>query len=130
MKAVTATVYMRYAMNFVRSATAPEMMVAAVAANTVWKIKNAKSNIPSSVDGSISDRKKLFVPIQPLLFAPNINPKPTIQKTSDPMEMSITFFMMMFAAFLALVAPASSMAKPACMRKTSAVANSTHTMSR
>ena len=39
------------------------------------------------------------------------------------------FFMMMLPAFLARVKPASTMAKPACIKNTKAVANNTHTVS-
>ena len=37
---------MQYALNFVRSAIAPEKIVAAVAQNTVWKIRNASLGTP------------------------------------------------------------------------------------
>ena len=38
---------MQYAENFVRSAIAPETMVAEVAQKTVWKIANAQSGTPA-----------------------------------------------------------------------------------
>ena len=38
---------MQYALNFVRSAIAPDTMVALVAQNTVWKIANAHSGTPA-----------------------------------------------------------------------------------
>jgi hypothetical protein len=37
-----------YAPNFIRSATAPETMVAAVAANMAWKAKSISSGMPTS----------------------------------------------------------------------------------
>ncbi len=43
---------MQYAENFVLSAMAPETIVAAVAQNTVWKIKYEKKLTPS---GSIAE---------------------------------------------------------------------------
>ena len=56
----------------------------------------------------------------------NMMPKPTSQKMGAPMQKSIRFFMMIFPAFLARVKPVSTMAKPACMKKTSAADTSTH----
>ncbi len=43
------------------------------------------------------------------------------------MQKSIRFFMMMLPAFLALVKPVSTMAKPACMKKTRAAPIKNHT---
>ena len=42
-----------------------------------------------------------------------------------PMQKSIRFFIKILPVFLARVNPASHMAKPACMKKTSAAPNST-----
>ena len=42
-----------------------------------------------------------------------------------PMQKSIRFFIRMLPVFLARVKPASHMAKPACMKKTSAAPNRT-----
>ena len=56
-------------------------------------------------------------------------PKPRIQKTGVPMQKSMRFFMTMLPAFLARVKPVSTMAKPACMKKTSAAPMSTHMVS-
>ena len=47
-------------------------------------------------------------------------PKPTSQKTGVPIQKSIRFFIMMLPAFFALVNPVSTIANPACMKKTSA----------
>ena len=49
-------------------------------------------------------------------------PKPTIQKIGVPRLKSIRFFMMMLPAFFARVKPVSTIAKPACMKNTSAAA--------
>ena len=51
-------------------------------------------------------------------------PKPRIQKIGVPSEKSIRFFIMMLPAFFALVKPVSTIAKPACMKNTSAAATS------
>ena len=51
------------------------------------------------------------------------------QNTSDPIEKSIRFFIRMLAAFLARVRPVSSIAKPACIRKTRTAANNIQTVS-
>ena len=112
-----------------RSATAPETMVAAVAANTTWKIQKVKSEMPSETSTTAPPRKNLSVPIRPAASAPNMMPKPTAQNASEPSEKSIRFFIMMLAAFLARVKPVSSMAKPACIRNTSTAATRVHTVS-
>ena len=51
------------------------------------------------------------------------------QNDSMPMEKSMRFFIRMLAAFLARVRPVSSIAKPACIRKTRTAASSVHTVS-
>ena len=45
------------------------------------------------------------------------------------MQKSIRFFIMMFEAFLARVRPDSTIAKPACMKKTSTAVSTTHKVS-
>ena len=55
--------------------------------------------------------------------APNINPKPSIQKIGVPKQKSIRFFIIIFPAFFALVKPVSTIAKPACIKKTNAAPN-------
>ena len=52
-------------------------------------------------------------------------PKPVSQNKGVPMAKSIRFFMIMLPAFFALVKPVSTMAKPACMKKTRAAPNRT-----
>ena len=49
-------------------------------------------------------------------------PQPIAANTRMPMDTSIRFFIMMLAAFLARVSPASTSAKPGCMRNTSTAA--------
>ena len=58
-----------------------------------------------------------------------MRPKPTIQKMGVPRAKSIKFFITMLPAFLARVKPVSTMAKPACMKKTSAAPSSTQMVS-
>ena len=100
-----------------RSAIAPETIVAAVAQNTVWKIIVAQSP-PASV-------KKSSPPIS-LPVPPNIRPKPISQKIGVPRQKSIRFFMMILPAFFARVKPVSTIAKPACMKNTSAAPSRIH----
>ena len=114
-------------MNWVRSATAPETMVAAVAANITWNTQKVKSENASSTTAPA--RKNLLEPNSPAASAPNMMPKPIAQNASVPMEKSIRFFIMMLAAFLARVNPVSSMANPACIRNTSTAAINVHTVS-
>ncbi len=68
-------------------------------------------------------------PINPPTSLPNIIPKPINQNTSEPTEKSIMFFIMIFPAFLALVNPVSTIANPACMKKTNAAAIKTQIVS-
>ena len=56
-------------------------------------------------------------------------PYPIAQYAIEPTEKSIRFFMIMFTAFLALVKPASTIANPACMKKTRKAAIRVHTVS-
>ena len=67
--------------------------------------------------------------MKPPMSSPNIRPKPKIQKTMEPRLMSITFFITMLAAFLALVKPVSTMAKPGCIENTRKAPISTHIVS-
>ena len=104
---------------------APDTMVAAVAAKTTWNIQNAKTQ--GSPPGVKSLKKNPDVPNQPVLETPNIRPNPTAQNARLPMEKSIKFFIIILMAFLARVKPASTIANPACMKKTSAAATSVQT---
>ena len=120
---------MQYDENFVRSAMEPDTMVAAVAQKTVWKIRKAMLGKPASSATLNFVTKKSGVPMMPLMSGPNIRPKPTIQKAGVPRAKSMTFFMTMLPAFLARVRPVSHMAKPGCMKKTSAAPSSTQMVS-
>ena len=57
--------------------------------------------------------------------APNMMPKPNSQYRGVPIQKSIRFFIRMLPVFLARVKPASHMANPACMKKTSAAPSNT-----
>jgi hypothetical protein len=63
------------------------------------------------------------VPIRPPTVAPYIRPKPIRKYATMPNVMSAMFFIMMLAAFFDRVRPVSSIAKPACMKNTSAMAS-------
>ena len=122
-------VYTKYMENLVRSAIAPDTMVAAVAQNTVWKIRNPSMGSPLSMTLSIMSRlKKCGVPTKPP--TPNINPKPMNQKRMEPNIKSIRFFISTLAVFLVRINPASTKANPGCMKNTSMAASSIHTVFR
>ena len=89
-------------------------MVAAVAAKTVWKIRNVQFQL---VVESVPKRANIVVPQKPF-EAPNISPNPIAKNAMLPTEKSIRFFIRMLTAFLALVKPVSTIAKPACIKKT------------
>ena len=61
------------------------------------------------------------------IFSPSIRDAPQMNHITVPIQKSIRFFMMMFPAFLALVKPASHMAKPACIQNTNAAPIRNHT---
>ena len=101
-----------------RSAIAPDTMVAAVAAKTVWKSKKAYIQLASSPKERASGLGKNSPQPKIPSAAPNMRPKPIAQNARAPMEKSIRFFMRMLTAFLARVKPHSTRAKPACMKNT------------
>ncbi len=59
----------------------------------------------------------------------NIRPNPITQKIGVPIAKSIKFFIIILPAFFALVKPVSTIAKPACMKNTSAAPIRTHVVS-
>ena len=107
-----------------RSAIAPETIVAAVAANANWKIQPDQSS--KAQRKKWPSPKKLF---DDSPFTPYATAQPMAQKASAPMETSMMFFIRMFAVFFARTNPASSMAKPACMKNTRNAAISSHAVS-
>ena len=116
---------MQYDKNFVLSAMDPETIVAAVAQNTRLKT-NVEAAVKPSAGLSINaanfaNKSKLGIPIRPnKASSPIIKPKPNSIKTTVPIQKSIKFFMMILPAFFALVKPVSTIAKPACIKKTNA----------
>jgi len=113
--------------NLVRSAIAPDTMVAAVAQNTVWNIKNPSIGKPLSMILFMYSRsQKWGVPAT--LPTPNMMPKPTSQKSNEPTMKSTKFFIKILAVFFVLVKPASTKANPGCMKNTSIAASSIHTV--
>ena len=60
------------------------------------------------------------LPISPTRSSPIKRLKPIIINTTVPIQKSIRFFIIILPVFLALVKPASTIAKPACMKNTSA----------
>jgi hypothetical protein len=96
--------------------------VAAVAAKTIWKNQNKAV----SVEPASPERKKPDVPKKSLPDStpgtrpepPNMRANPNAQYASPHMQKSMRFFMNTDPAFRARVEPASSKAKPACIKKT------------
>jgi len=113
----------------VRSAMAPDTIVAAVAANIVWNIIKAMRGIDNPKCSALPCAAKRFIPKRPYLLTPNIIPKPTSQNTIVPTAKSIRFFIMIFAALFARVKPLSAIAKPACIINTRKPAIRVHIVS-
>ena len=114
--------------NLVRSAMAPDTMVALVAQNTVWKISSPSVGSPLAL--WYHDRSPKFgMPIKPAPSEPYIMPKPTNQKSTEPIMKSTKFLNKMFAVFFRRVNPASHRAKPGCMKNTRAAASNSHKVS-
>ena len=107
----------------VRSAMAPETMVAVVAQKTRLNTKLEKSKLSYAVN-----RSKPGLPMNPSRSSPISRLKPMRIKTTVPMQKSIRFFMMILPVFLARVKPASTMANPACIQKTNAAPIRYHTL--
>jgi hypothetical protein len=110
-----------------RSAMAPETIVAAVPAKTAWNSQNTLvGSVP--VAGSIPAMNHPLVP--------NSGPSPPyaiaypkMKKPSAAKQKSIRFFISTLAAFFDRMRPVSTMPKPACMKNTSAAAISTQSVS-
>ena len=102
-----------------RSAMAPETMVAAVAQNTVWKMTKATGRKCTGT-GIISLNKEVQSADKQARPQRTSDRSPEARKPGVPTQKSIRFFMMILPAFLARVNPVSTMAKPACIKNTSA----------
>ena len=98
-----------------RSAIAPETIVAAVAQNTRLNTKPEKLKFSYAVKIS-----KPGFPINPTRSSPRSRPKPIRMNITVPIQKSIRFFIRMLPVFLARVNPVSTIAKPACIQKTNA----------
>ena len=104
-------------MNFVRSAIAPETIVAAVAQNT--KLNTNSAHLLKSESWVRTSR--FGTPISPKnVSSPSIRPKPRSTNAIVPRQKSIKFFIIMLPAFFALVKPVSTIAKPHCIKNTNA----------
>ena len=109
-----------------RSATAPDTMVAAVPQNTSWKTKNVIDH--ASVEPKA--RRSASKPTQPPTLVPNIRAKPTRPKHMAERSVSSRFFCATLTAFLARTLPASRSRNPACIMKTMPAATVVQTWSR
>ena len=67
------------------------------------------------------------LPIKPTKSSPISKLKPMRMKVTVPIQKSIRFFIIMLPVFLALVKPASTIAKPACIQNTNAAPIRNHT---
>jgi hypothetical protein len=131
-------------MYLMRSATAPETIVAAVPQNTSWKKNLAQSGTPvhemaeytplyaSPTAGELSvpvTMNRPFCPMKPLP-SPNIKPQPKSRNPSDETAKTMKFFDKMFTLFLARAKPLSTLAKPRFMKNTSIPVTRTQIVSR
>ena len=112
----------------VRSAMAPDTIVAAVAQKTVWKIRKPSVGRPAGCSKNEMS-PKCGAPINPAPSLPNIKPKPSNQNRIEPNMKSTKFLNKIFAVFLLRVKPASHRAKPGCIKNTNIAASSIHTVS-
>jgi hypothetical protein len=127
MKAVSRKEYIRYAVKRMRSAIAPETIVAAVPAKTAWKSQNTLvGSVP--VAGSIPAMNQPLVP-KSGPSPPYAIAYPKMKKPSAAKQKSIRFFISTLAAFFDRMRPVSTMPKPACMKNTIAAAISTQSVS-
>ena len=98
---------------------APDTMVAVAPANASWKMTD--ENSPSK-----PERNNVGAPTIPITSHPYARLYPTATYTIHANTKSNVFFMTMLPAFFALVNPDSTIAKPACMKNTSAAATISH----
>src|SRR3989304_2128790 len=113
--------YMMYETSFVRSAIAPETIVAAVAAKTTWNNHEALREYPALSVGAFAEPSMESDTSNPKIFRSPLEyimAYPTAQNRTAPKLKSRRFFTIMLQAFLALVKPVSTIANPACMKNT------------
>ena len=121
----------RYPARVMRSATAPDTIVVAVAQNANWKKKNAPASADDTPGIAACDKSKKFpfVPIRPSAVTPNMNANPNAQKINAAKQKSAMFLMATLTLFFALTLPVSRHTKPACIMRTKTVQTSTHVTS-
>ncbi len=100
-----------------RSATAPDIIVVAVPANPIWKMKNAIRKAPA-----VSEKKRSEEPNQPPTVSPNMRANPKAQKTAAVSAKSAKFLAATLTLFFVRTLPLSNEEKPACMNITRAAA--------
>ncbi len=105
-----------------RSAIAPETIVAEVATKTAWKSQKVQI-----LDSPLkSESHAISPPTQPPSDDPNISEKPSSKKEIIATQKSATFFITTLRQFFARTAPSSKRQKPACMKNTRAAQSSTN----
>jgi len=119
MTATITTVNATYAENFIRSAIAPETMVAAVIANTAPNSQLIQAGELASGAPRWPNAAPMSTATPPVVACPTTvaTAAPTRKNTSTPSDQSIMFFITTLAVFFALTWPASSSANPGCMKK-------------
>ncbi len=116
-----------YAENFMRSSVVPHTIANETAQNMNWKMKNdAVSPVAAAPSTEVPNWNS-----QPLSPAnqpppPKAIAKPTAHQTTDAIEKLTRILAIPMPAFFPREKPISRNAKPACMKKTSAVPTSTH----
>ena len=119
-----------------RSATAPDTIVAAVAANMAWNKKSVHQVYPplaySAVippsGGAIPNPANFRIPSDPSSKPGYIRLKPPRQYRRMPAEITKKFLNKIFTAFFWRVNPISKKEKPRCIKKTRAVQIIIHTL--
>ena len=101
-------------------------MVAVVAQNMVWKIRNAVCGMLSGMEAPGANG---LASSPANASAPNISRKPRSQNSKAPKQKSSRFFIRMLAVFFDRVNPASTDAKPICIMKIRIAASSTQMVS-
>ncbi len=109
-----------------RSATAPEMIVADVPQNITWKTKKAAVQAVRPPSRNV----ELSKPTRKPLSRPKASVKPITANAKTEAARSIRFFSATLIEFFERTSPASSSVKPACIISTRAAATSSQTILR
>src|SRR5450759_2337146 len=126
-------------MNLVRSSMVPQT----IASDTAQKTNSKKNLAAAGAVEAASDGKFMVEPgwndgakpVTPMMLltnplaAPNAKAKPTSQYMTELMLRFTMTLATTVPTFFMRVKPTSSMAKPACMNRTSSAATTTHTVS-